>query len=214
MRCTGGQHPRTGPRRCVGVRVQTRGDRAVDEGAAGPAAGRYELDVAHSYIGFAVRHLAVATVRGRFSEFDGVFVVGDGGTDAPVRSVHVVIEAGSVDTCNARRDDHLRSADFFDVATHPAWTFTSTAVRPTAPGAFDVDGELTIRGITRPVTLSSELGGVVIDPYGERRMGFTAAGEIDRQDFGVSFGAVLDGGGLVVANQVRIEVEAEAVLRR
>ena len=194
--------------------LQTRGNRGVEGGADGPAAGTYHLDLAHSYIGFAVRHLAVATVRGRFSDFDGVVVVGDDRTDDPLRSVHVVIEAGSVDTCNARRDDHLRSADFFDVATHPTWNFASTAVRPTVAGAFDVDGELTIRGITCPVTLSAALGGVVIDPYGELRFGFGAAGEIDRQDFGVSFGAVLDGGGLVVANQVRIEVEAEAVLRR
>jgi polyisoprenoid-binding protein YceI len=175
--------------------------------------GTYHLDVAHSYIGFAVRHLTVATVRGRFSDFDGVVVADDDRKDSPFRSVHVVIEAGSVDTRNARRDDHLRSADFFDVATHPTWTFASTAVRPAA-GGFDIDGDLTIRGTTCPVTLSAELGGVVIDPYGELRIGFSAAGEIDRQDFGVSFGAVLDGGGLVVANQVRIEVEAEAVLRR
>ncbi len=142
-----------------------------------------------------------------------VVVADDDRKDSPFRSVHVVIEAGSVDTRNARRDDHLRSADFFDVATHPTWTFASTAVRPAA-GGFDIDGDLTIRGTTCPVTLSAELGGVVIDPYGELRIGFSAAGEIDRQDFGVSFGAVLDGGGLVVANQVRIEVEAEAVLRR
>ena len=194
--------------------LQTRGDRAVEGGADGQAAGTYDLDLAHSYVGFAVRHLAVATVRGRFSDFDGVVVVGDDRTDAPLRSAHVVIEAGSVDTCNDRRDDHLRSADFFDVATHPTWTFASTAVRSTAAGAFDVDGELTIRGTTCPVTLSAELGGVVVDPYGQVRIGFSAAGEIDRRDFGVSFGAVLDGGGLVVANQVRIEVEAEAVRRR
>ncbi len=194
--------------------LQTRGDRAVEAAAGGLSTGTYELDVAHSYIGFAVRHLAVATVRGRFADFDGVVMVGDDPTGAPLRSVHVLIEAGGVDTCNARRDDHLRSADFFDVATHPTWTFASTAVRPAAAGAFDIDGELTIRGTTCPVTLSAELGGVVIDPYGELRFGFSAAGEIDRQDFGVSFGAVLDGGGLVVANQVRIEVEAEAVLRR
>ncbi|MDA8366674.1 MAG: YceI family protein [Actinomycetota bacterium] len=194
--------------------VQTTGDRTVERGADGLATGTYHLDVAHSYIGFAVRHLAVATVRGRFADFDGVVVVGDDRADVPLRSVRVEIEAGSVDTCNTRRDDHLRSADFFDVATHPTWTFASTAVRPAVAGAFDIDGELTIRGTTCPVTLSAELGGVVIDPYGELRIGFSAAGEIDRQDFGVSFGAVLDGGGLVVANQVRIEVEAEAVFRR
>ncbi|MDA8340687.1 MAG: YceI family protein [Actinomycetota bacterium] len=183
----------------------------VVDGVTLPAVGTYDLDVAHTHVGFVVRHMAVSKVRGRFAGVDGVVEIGDDLADSSVR---VTIDADSIDTRDENRDAHLRSNDFFDTATHPTWTYTSTAVRPTGPGAAAVDGDLTIRGITRPVTLAVTLEGVVQDPYGNHRVGFSATAEIDRQDFGVSFGGVMEAGGLVVANTVKIEIEAEAVLRQ
>jgi polyisoprenoid-binding protein YceI len=182
----------------------------VVDGVELPAVGTYALDQAHTHVGFAVRHMAVSKVRGRFTSFEGILVVAEDPTQS---SVQVTIDANSVDTRDQARDDHLRTNDFFDVANHPKWTFQSTAVRPTGKGRWDVEGDLTIRGVTRTVTLDTRIEGVVKDPYGNHRVGFSASTEIDRDDFGVSFGAVMEAGGLVVAKRVTIEIEAEAVLQ-
>ncbi|HEX4218008.1 MAG TPA: YceI family protein [Acidimicrobiales bacterium] len=181
--------------------------RTID-GVELPAAGTYVIDEAHTHVGFAVRHMAVSKVRGRFGKVDGTLVVGEDPTES---SVQVSIDANSVDTRDETRDNHVRTADFLDVENHPAITFTSTAVRPSSPGSWQVDGGLTIRGTTRPVVLDVNLEGVVQDPYGNHRVGFSATTEINRDDFGVSFGAVMEAGGLVVAKKVTIEIEAEAV---
>ncbi len=179
------------------------------EGVELPLVGTYALDVAHSQVGFAVRHMAVSKVRGRFTKFDGTIQVAEDPTQS---SVNVTIDANSVDTQDETRNNHLRTNDFFDVENHPTWTFVSTSVVPDGK-KWKVTGDLTIRGITRPVTLETSLEGVVKDPYGNLRAGFSATAEIDREDFDVSFGAVMDAGGLVVAKKVTIEIDAEAVLQ-
>ena len=183
--------------------------RTVD-GVEYPAAGTYALDVSHTDLGFTVRHMAVSKVRGSFSKFEGTLELAERPEDS---KVSVTIEAGSVETRDENRDNHLRTNDFFDVENHPTWTFVSTAIRPVTASAWKVDGDLTIRGVTRSVTLDTTLEGVVKDPYGMHRVGFSATTSINREDFGVAFGAVMEAGGLVVAKQVDIEIEAEATLQ-
>ncbi len=181
--------------------------RTVD-GVELPAVGTYALDVSHTQVGFAVRHMAVSKVRGRFTKFEGTLVVAEDPTQS---SVNVTIDATSVDTRDENRDNHLRTNDFFDIENHPTWTFVSTAVVAEGPAAWKVTGDLTIRGITKPVTLDTTLEGVVKDPYGNHRVGFSATGELNREDFDVSFNGVLEAGGVVVSKKVTLEIEAEAV---
>ena len=154
--------------------------------------------------------MAVSKVRGDFTEFSGTLEVAEDPVDS---KVSVTIEADSVDTRDENRDNHLRTDDFFDVENHPTWTFTSTAIRPVAAGEWKVDGDLTIRGVTKPVTLDVTLEGVVKDPYGMHRVGFSAKTTIDREDFGVSFNGVMEAGGVVVGKKVDIDIEAEATLQ-
>jgi polyisoprenoid-binding protein YceI len=176
-----------------------------------PAPGVYDIDASHTELGFAVRHMAVSKVRGRFSTFEGTIEIGENPADS---KVSVTIDAGSVDTRDETRDQHLRTNDFFDVENHPTWKFVTTAIKPVGPTEFKVEGDLTIRGVTRPVTLDANLEGVVTDPYGNHRVGFSARTSINRDDFDVSFGAVMEAGGLVVAKKVDIEIELEAVRRK
>lgn len=199
---------RVGRRRAEGAEMADAEvtSRMVD-GVELPAVGRYALDAAHTQVGFAVRHLGVSKVRGRFTTFEGTLVVAE---DPSRSSVHVTIDADSIDTRDNDRDQHLRTNDFFDVANHPTWTYDSTAVRYLGKGKLEIDGSLTIRGTSRPVTLEGELEGVVQDPWGNHRVGFSASAQIDRDEFGVSFG-LGEAGGLVVAKRVTIEIEAEAV---
>jgi polyisoprenoid-binding protein YceI len=183
--------------------------RKVD-GADYPAVGAYAIDGSHTELGFAVRHMAVSRVRGRFGKFEGSIEIAENPSDS---KVSVTIDAGSVDTRDENRDNHLRTNDFFDVENHPTWTFVSTAIKPEGPTEFKVEGDLTIRGVTRPVTLDATLEGVVNDPMGNHRVGFSATTTINREDFGVAFGAVMEAGGLVVAKKVDIQIESEAVLQ-
>ena len=175
-----------------------------------PAVGTYAIDPSHTQLGFAVRHMAVSKVRGRLSKFDGTIDIAEDPVDS---KVSLTIDATSVDTRDENRDNHLRTNDFFDVENHPTLTFTSTAIAAAGPTEWKVTGDLTIRGVTRPVTLDVTLEGVVKDPYGNHRVGFSASTEINREDFDVSFGAVMEAGGLVVAKKVGIEIELEAVLQ-
>jgi len=172
-----------------------------------PAVGNYAIDVSHTRLGFAVRHMAVSKVRGDFTEFSGSLELAEDPADS---KVSVTIQAASIDTRDENRDNHLRSSDFFDAENHPTWTFTSTAVRPVSANEWKVDGDLTIRGVTKPVTLDATLEGVVQDPYGMHRVGFSAKTSIDREDFGVSFNGVMEAGGVVVGKKVDIDIEAEA----
>ena len=173
-------------------------------------AGTWSLDPAHTEIGFVVRHMMVSKVRGRFEKYNATIVTAPNPTES---HVEVEVDLSSITTGNDQRDAHLRSSDFFDVETSPAMTFRSTAVRPDGED-FLVDGDLTIRGVTRPITLTVEVGGFGPDAYGGIRSGFSATAEINRRDFGVNWNAAIEGGGVVVSDKVTITIEAEAVLDR
>ncbi len=190
--------------------LETQVSSRIVNGVEWPAVGTYAIDPSHTELGFAVRHMAVSKVRGRFDTFEGSLEIAE---DPAASKVSVTIDARSVDTGDETRDNHLRTNDFFDVENHPTWTFESTGVTMAGPSSWKVDGDLTIRGVTRPVTLDVSLEGVVQDPFGNHRVGFSASTSINRDDFGVSFGAVMETGGLVVAKKVDIQIEAEAVLQ-
>jgi polyisoprenoid-binding protein YceI len=183
---------------------------AVATSITGYLAGTWDIDSVHSDVSFSVRHLMVSKVRGRFAAFSGTIVTGDEVTGS---SVTASIDAASVDTGNDLRDGHLRSADFFDVEHFPLWTFRSTGVRVDGDG-FVVDGELTIKGVTRSITLAVDLNGVGPDSSGVTRAGFSAWTTINRNDFGVDIKMPLDGGGVVVGDRVHVDLEIEAVLRQ
>jgi polyisoprenoid-binding protein YceI len=180
--------------------------RTVD-GIEAPQAGTYEIDTAHSVIEFVVRHLGLAKVRGRFDSFRGTIEIGD---DVFASRADVTIDAASIDTRDADRDKHLRSPDFLDVESYPTIEFHSTKVRKEGE-RWLVDGDLTVRGVTRPVTLDMEFEGVVTDPWGNVRTGFSATTEVNREDFGVNWNQRLDTGGWLVGKQVKIELSLEAV---
>jgi polyisoprenoid-binding protein YceI len=174
----------------------------------GYIAGRWNVDPLHSEIGFSVKHMMVSKVRGKFAKYDVELVTAENPLDS---SVTATVDLNSIDTGVTDRDNHLRSADFFEVETYPAMTFRSTGVRPKGDH-FVLDGELTLKGVTRPVSLDLEVGGFGPDPYGGTRVGFTATGQIKRSDFGVDFNAVLETGGVVVGDKVDLALEIEAVL--
>jgi polyisoprenoid-binding protein YceI len=176
----------------------------------GYIAGTWNLDPTHTEIGFVARHMMVSKVRGKFEKYTGSITTAANPLDS---SAQAEIDLSSITTGNDQRDGHLRSSDFFDVETHPKMAFRSTGVRPDGE-EFLVDGELTIRGITKPITLKVELGGFGPDPYGGTRAGFTATAVINRSDFGVSWNAALEGGGVVVSDKITIHIEAEAVLEK
>ncbi len=175
----------------------------------GYIAGTWDIDPTHSTVGFSVRHMMVSKVRGYFRDFSGVVVTAE---DPAQSTVTATIDLGSIDTRQEQRDAHIRSADFFDVENHPQMTFRSTAVRPEGADWF-VDGELTVKGNTKPVTLALELNGFGPDAYGGTRAGFSAKTEISRAAFGVDIQMPMDGGGVVVGDKVTVELEIEAVLR-
>jgi len=175
----------------------------------GYIAGTWTIDPVHSEIGFSVRHMMVSKVRGKFTTFSGTLTTAE---DPSQSSVTATVDLASIDTGNEDRDNHLRSADFFAVEEHQTMTFRSTGLRASGGDFFLLDGELTLHGVTKTVTLQLELGGFGPDPYGGTRAGFTAQGEINRKDFGIDFNAALETGGLVVADKVTIQLEIEAVL--
>jgi polyisoprenoid-binding protein YceI len=171
--------------------------------------GIYTLDPVHSRIGFVARHAMVTKVRGNFNDFQGTLVI-DG--DEPARSsVQVTIEVASVDTRNDQRDAHLRTNDFFDAPTFPQITFTSTAIEHLGGERFAVTGDLTIKGVTRSITLPLVYEGSAIDPFGNLRIGFEGSVEVDRRDWGITFNAALETGGVLVSNAVTLEFEISAV---
>jgi polyisoprenoid-binding protein YceI len=172
--------------------------------------GTWTIDPTHSEVGFSVRHLMVSKVKGKFTEFSGTFVTGEDPLDS---SVEATVVLSSVDTGNADRDAHLRSADFFDVDQHTLLTYRSTGVHFDGDD-FVVDGELTLRGVTRAVPLKLEIHGFQPStPFGDTRAGFTATAEIDRRDFGVSFNMALEGGGVGLGYKVQVTLEVEAILQ-
>jgi len=167
------------------------------------------FDTSHTEIGFKVKHLMVSNTKGSFSEFSGTVTIDD--TDITKSSVGVTINTASIDTNDEKRDEHLRSPDFFNVAEFPEITFKSTSVEESKDG-FLVTGDLTMHGVTQSIVLEvEEFTGEVSDPWGNTRRGLTASGKIDRQDFGLTWSKTLDGGGLVVGDEVRIILEVELV---
>lgn len=176
------------------------------------AASVYQIDPVHSSVTFSVRHMVISNVKGQFTKFSGVINLDE--EDITRSSVEVTIDAASIDTGNEDRDKHLRSADFLDVEKYPAITFKSKKIVKTGENTFDVIGDLTIRGITREVRLPVQFFGKVVDPWGNERIGAHAELTINRHDFGVSWSKTLEGGGLVVGNDVHIEINVEAVKQK
>ncbi len=176
----------------------------------GYVVGTWDIDPVHSDVSFTVRHMMVSKVRGRLGTFSGEIVTAPQFSDSTVTAT---VDASSVDTGNAQRDGHIRTADFFEVETHPTWSFRSTAIRPDGDD-YALDGELTIKGVTRPVTFSLEVNGFGPDAYGGTRAGFSATTTISRSEFGVDISMPLDGDGVVVSEKVQVALEIEAVLRQ
>jgi len=170
----------------------------------------YSLDRAHTTIEFVVRHLMITKVRGRFTNFDGRIEVAPG-SDLP-QAIAAQIEAASLDTREEQRDAHLRSADFFDVENYPELTFESTRIQGT-PDEFTIHGNLTIHGVTREVALTASFEGRTSDPWGGTRVGYAAHTTVNRKDFGLTWNAALETGGVVVGDEVRIELNVEAILQ-
>jgi polyisoprenoid-binding protein YceI len=175
----------------------------------GYVAGSWTVDPLHSEVGFSVRHMMVSKVRGKFAKFSGELVTAE---NPLASSVTAEIDLSSIDTGAEQRDGHLRSPDFFDTDNHPVMTYRSTGIRAKGDG-YVLDGELTLKGITRQVPLHLEINGFGPDPYGGTRAGFTATAEINRQDFGVNWNAAMETGGVVVSDKVNIHLEIEAVLQ-
>jgi polyisoprenoid-binding protein YceI len=175
-----------------------------------PGVSSWELDPAHSHVEFAVRHLMISTVKGRFSDVQGMIRMDE--ADPSTAFVDVTIGVASIDTQQKERNSHLRSTDFFDVARFPTITFRGRRVQGNPlEGDFRLIGDLTIRGITREVTLDASAGGHVMDPSGEERSGFSALTKVDRTDFGLTWNQALEAGGVLVGNEVRISIEVELV---
>jgi polyisoprenoid-binding protein YceI len=189
------------PDRAVSV-LRTHDDRLI------PVAGVYDIDGPHTSVEFVGRHLMITKVRGRFTDVRGRITI----TEDPEKS-HVEVEIGvaSLNSGNDDRDAHLLSPDFLDVEQHPTISFASTAVRPLRDNAWELVGDLSVRGTTRPITLQVDFDGGGASPMGDERIGFSAATDIDREDFGLTWNVALETGGLLVGKGVRIELAVQAI---
>jgi polyisoprenoid-binding protein YceI len=177
------------------------------EGIEAPAAGTWDIDPSHSSVGFVARHLMVSKVRGRFGAFEGTLHIAE---DPGLSQAEVTIDVSSIDTQDPKRDEHLRSPDFFDAASYPTMHFRSTGFRRLGGRDFELPGELTIRDVTRPVTLGATYEGLALDPWGTTKAVFTASTEIDREAFGLTWNVALESGGVLVGKKVKIELEIQA----
>jgi len=181
--------------------------------AAGPlTAGEYNIDSSHSTIGFQVRHMAISKTNGNFEDYTGSFSFEPGNPDS--WSCEAVIQVESINTNNQKRDDHLRSDEFFDVANFPTLTFKSTGVAMENDSEGILKGDLTLHGVTKPVELHLEVLGTVTDPWGNERAGFSATLKMNRKDYGLKYHSVMEAGGLVVGDEVKITLEIEGVLKK
>jgi polyisoprenoid-binding protein YceI len=171
--------------------------------------GTYTIDASHSRIGFVARHAMVTKVRGSFNEFEGTAYFD---AENPAGSnLQLTIQAASIDTRNADRDGHLKGNDFFDMEAYPEITFVSTAVEQVDPENYRVTGDLTIKGVTKAVTVDFEYTGTAVDPYNNTRVGFEGKTTVNRKDWGVSWNAALDAGGVLVSEKVTLEFEVSAI---
>jgi polyisoprenoid-binding protein YceI len=168
--------------------------------------GTWKVDPVHSSVEFHVKHLGIATVKGQFKEFEGTLEVAPDGTRASG-----TVKVASVDTREPQRDTHLKSADFFDAETHPEITFRSTAIRPIDQETFEIEGDFTIHGVTRTLTLNATLEGTETDPQGNPRVGLSASAQINRSDYEMKFNMALGSGNVVVSDKVKILLEISAV---
>jgi polyisoprenoid-binding protein YceI len=167
----------------------------------------WQLDTAHTHIGFAVKHMMVSTVRGQFTKFSGTLNLDE---EHPERSrVEISIDPTSINTGDAKRDGHLHSADFFEVEKYPEIRFVSTHIEKAGEDEYRVAGDLTMHGVTQPVTLQVTLDGQSRDMQGQRRAGFTLAGAINRKDYGLAWNVALEQGGVLVSDKVQLLIEAE-----
>lgn len=180
-------------------------------GGAIVTADVYEIDPVHSNVGFRVRHI-VAMVEGRFDEFSGTIRF-DEKKPADLKA-DVVIKTASVSTNNPKRDNHLRTADFFHVDKHPTMNFKTTKVVPAGQDKFQITGDLTLLGVTKPVVLEAELLGTGADPQGNTRIGFSATGKLNRKDYGMVFNIPIDKGGLVLGDEVQLKIDVAAVKKK
>lgn len=170
----------------------------------------WKFDKSHSHVGFSVRHMVISNVVGKFTDFDGKAEFD--GKNVDQATVEAAIQMTSISTANDKRDEHLRSADFFDIEKFPTMTFKSKKItKPGADGTFSMIGDLTMKGVTKEVTLSGTFNGTIDDPWGNTRAGFTATTKINRQDFGVAWANKLQDGSLVVSDEVKITLEFELV---
>jgi polyisoprenoid-binding protein YceI len=176
-----------------------------------PPSGEWKLDQAHTSLSFVARYLMLTKVRGRFTGFDGTLHIG---TTAEDSWAEVSIDAASIDTDNETRDEHLRSPDFLAVEKFPTLTFRSTGIERTGQSTLTVSGDLTIRGVTRPVVLDAEYHGITKGMRGDTRVAFSATTELDRDEWGVSWNMALETGGVVVGKRVRLELEVQAILQQ
>ena len=176
----------------------------------GYVAGTWKIDPVHSDVAFTVRHMMVSKVRGHFTRIEGELRLDPEPLDSTVTAA---IDLASIDTNNPQRDEDLRSANFLDIQSHPSMTYRSTGIRHSEDG-FDIDGELTLHGVTRQVPLALVVNGFIRDPFGGTRTGFSATAEINRQDFGITTNMPMDGGGVLIGDHIQIFIEIEAVLEQ
>jgi polyisoprenoid-binding protein YceI len=171
--------------------------------------GDYALDASHTRIGFVARHAMVTKVRGAFNDFEGTIRID--GAEPAKSSATVTIKAASIDTRNAQRDDHIRGADFLELEKYPEITFVSREVAQTGDSTFEVTGDLTVKDVTRPVTVEFEYEGTATDPFGNVRVGFEGSVAISRKDFGITWNAALETGGVLVSDKIVLEFEVSAI---
>ena len=176
-------------------------------GTTVPEAGTYQIDPSHSSVSFEVRHLGLSKVRGGFDSFSGTVTIAE---DPTASSVEVDLDAATFTTGSEDRDNHVKSGDFLDVETYPKLTYRSTAVRQAGDG-WQVDGELTVKDVSRPVTLDVEFEGAGQDPWGNGRIAFAASAEIDRSEWGINWNQTLETGGVLVGKKVKIVIDVQAV---
>ena len=169
--------------------------------------GTWSVDPSHSKVGFAVKHMAIATVRGEFTDFDGVLELGE---DLSTSKIRGTVKAASVDTNEPQRDAHLRSADFFNADTYPEIAFESTRIEPIDDDSFRITGELTMNGITNENVLTAEVNGVDTDPYGNEKVGLEVTGQLSRGEYGMTFNQALGSGNMLVADKVKLSLDIAA----